>query len=241
MPIAENLRSVQRLGFLNVEFNMKSVEENDDDSVYTVKELIETCGLRCLTLHAASLHMSSTAELQKACYYVKVSAEFAKTLGVPLMVVHSNVSRKIPEKIRRQLLKEFFSFLKPYAKKLGIKLALENLSYASSGYGKNVAELEEIFGLINHDDSIGFTLDFCHAEATGQTFPLLEKYKNRLCNVHLSNRAHKPFLQEDPHLIAFLKRLQEFNYHGSLTLELNRKCSFEEVLATKNIVEKLLL
>lgn len=240
LPIAENIKLVHQLGFSNLEFNMKSVEENDEESVYAAKELIEACGLRCLTLHAASLHMNSTEELQKACYYVKVSTEFAKKLGAPIMVVHSNVSRRLPENLRRLLLKEIFLFLKPYAKMMGIKLALENLSYASSGYGKNVAELEEIFGLIDEDDSMGFTLDFCHAEATGQTFLLLEKYHNRLCSIHLSNRAHKPFLQEDARLIAFLKALQQFNYQGPLALELNRKCSFEEILKTKAVVEKLL-
>ncbi|MGF3522075.1 MAG: sugar phosphate isomerase/epimerase family protein, partial [Candidatus Bathyarchaeia archaeon] len=164
---------MRKLGFSNLEFNMKSVEENDEDSVYAAKAFIEACGLRCLTLHAASLHMNSAEELQKACYYVKVSAKFAKKLGAPIMVVHSNVSRKLSSGMRRLLLKEIFGFIRPYAKTLGIKLALENLSYASSGYGKNVAELEEIFGLIDEDEAMGFTLDFCHAEATGQTFPLL--------------------------------------------------------------------
>jgi len=240
LPLDENIRLVHQLGFSNLEFNMKSVEENDEDSVYTVKELIEAYGLKCLTLHAASLHLSGTDELCKALYYVKVSTEFAKKLGAPLMVVHSNVSRRLPENLRRSFLKELFGFLKPYAKKLGVKLALENLSYASSGYGKNVAELEEIFGLIDGDGSIGFTLDFCHAEATGQTFQLLEKYKNRLCNIHMSNRAHKPFLKEDSRLIGFLSRLKEFNYNGSLTLELTRKCNFEAILTTKSVVEKLL-
>ena len=240
LPLDENIRSVHQLGFSNLEFNMKSVEENDEDSVYTVKELIEAYGLKCLTLHAATLHLRGADELYKALYYVKVSTEFAKKLGASLMVVHSNVSRRLPENLRRFFLKEIFGFLKPYAKNIGIKLALENLSYASSGYGKNVAELEEIFGLIDGDGSMGFTLDFCHAEATGQTFQLLEKYKSRLCNIHMSNRAHKPFLKEDSRLIGFLTRLKEFNYNGSLTLELTHKCSFEEILTTKAIVEKLL-
>ncbi len=219
---------------------MKSVEENDEDSVYTAKKLINAHGLRCLTLHAASLHVKDEGEIPKAIYYVKVSADFAHALLAPVMVVHSNVSRRLPENLRQKFLKEIFGALVPYAKKLGVKLALENLSYASSSYGKNVCELEEIFGVID-DGDMGVTIDFCHAEATGQTFQLLEKYKDRLCDVHMSNRAHKPFMEETPNLVAFLTKLREYQYSGPLTLELNQKCTPEEIQRTKAVLEKLLL
>jgi sugar phosphate isomerase/epimerase len=120
-----------------------------------------------------------------------------------------------------------------------VRLALENLSYASSGYGKNVAELEEILGIAD-DGTMGVTLDFCHAEATGQTISLLEKYKNKLCNVHISNRAHRPFDAETPKLKAFLTALQECGYSGPLTMELSRKCTIEQILETKAVLEKIL-
>jgi sugar phosphate isomerase/epimerase len=116
---------------------------------------------------------------------------------------------------------------------------LENLSYASSGYGKSVAEMEEILGVID-DGTMGITLDFCHAEATGQTLSLLEKYHERLCNVHISNRAHKPFREENPNLKTFLTKLHEYGYSGPLTMELSRKCTREEILQTKAVIEKVL-
>jgi hypothetical protein len=50
---------------------------------------------------------------------------------------------------------------------------------------------------------MGITLDFGHAEASGQTLSLLEKYKSRLLN-----GAHKPFDAETPNLKAFLTKLQ---------------------------------
>jgi len=118
-----------------------------------------------------------------------------------------------------------------------VKLALENLSYASSGYGKNVDELEEIFGIIDSAGTMGFTLDFCHAEATEQTLILLEKYYDRLCNIHMSNRAHRPFESETPSLTVLMKKLYEYGYAGPLTLELSRKCSTEQILKTKSVLE----
>ena len=218
---------------------MKCVQEEDAESVYTVKKLIDSQRLNCLTVHAASLHVRNETEIPKAIYYGKVSADFAQKLLSPVLVVHSDVSRKLPENLRHKFLEEIFGELTPYAKSLGVKLALENLSYASSGYGKNVAELEEILGIID-DGTMGVTLDFCHAEATGVTISLLEKYNKRLCNVHMSNRAHKPFDMETPNLNYFLTKLRENGYSGPLTMELNQKCTTEEILKTKAILERIL-
>ncbi len=237
--LEENIAMLDSLGFQNLEFNMKSVEEEDEESVYTAKKLVASRRLNCLTLHAATLHVKKESELPKAQYYVRVSADFASKLSAPILVVHSNVSRKLPENERNEYLAKIFKELTPYAKSLSIKLALENLSYASSGYGKNVSELEEVLRVID-DGAMGITLDFCHAEATGQTLSLLEKYHKRLCNVHISNRAHKPFREETPNLKKFLTKLHEYGYDGPLTLELSRKCTLEEIRKTKSIIEKAL-
>jgi sugar phosphate isomerase/epimerase len=238
--LEENLSEVKHLGFENLEFNMKSVEVQDDVSVYFAKKLIDDNGLKCLTLHAATLHVKDEVEVHRAVYYGKISLEFARRLSAPVMVLHSNVSRQLPESQRREVFEKIFDELTFYAKKLNVKLALENLSYASSGYGKNVDELEEIFGIIDEVGVMGFTLDFCHAEATGQTLGLLEKYHERLCNVHMSNRAHRPFDSETPSLLALIKKLREYGYAGPITLELSRKCTTEQILKTKSVLEKTL-
>jgi len=238
-PLDENIATVRGLGFENLEFNMKCVEEEDEESVNTAKKLIDSHGLTCLTVHAATLHVKNETEIAKAVYYGRVSADFAHKLSAPVLVVHSNVSRKLPENLRKEFLAKIFKELTPYAKHLDLKLALENLSYASSGFGKNVAEIEEILNIVN-DGTMGVTLDFCHAEASGQTLNLLEKYKKRLYNVHISNRAHKPFDSPTPNLNSFLTKLQEYEYSGPLTLELNSKCTTGEILRTKAILEKIL-
>jgi sugar phosphate isomerase/epimerase len=231
--------SIRRLGFDNLEFNMKCVKEEDEDAVYTAKKLIDSHGLNCLTVHAATIHVQNEAEITKAIYYGRVSADFAYKLSSPVLVVHSNVSRRLPEKWRTKFLARIFKELRPYAKSLNVKLALENLSYASTGFGKNVAEIEEILKTVD-DGTMGITLDFCHAEATEQTANLLEKYSKKLLNVHISNRAHKPFDLETPNLNAFLMRLQKCDYHGPLTMELNQRCSIEEILKTKMIIQRSL-
>jgi sugar phosphate isomerase/epimerase len=238
-PLDENIATVQRLGFESLEFNMKSVKVEDDIAVYSAKNLIDTYGLKCLTLHAATLHVKDEVEVHRMIYYGKISLEFARRLQAPIMVVHSNVARKVPEPLRHKILALVFNELSAYAKRLKVKLALENLSYTSSGYGKNVVELKEILNIVD-DGTMGVTLDFCHAEATGQTFSLLEKYKHKLCNVHISNRAHRPFDAETSKLKGFLTKLQEYGYSGPLTMELNRKCTTDQILETKAVIEKII-
>jgi sugar phosphate isomerase/epimerase len=235
----DNVASVKRLGFDNLEFNMKCVQEEDEESVYTAKRLIDSYGLNCLTVHAATIHVQNEDEITKAIYYGKVSADFAYTLSSPVLVVHSNVSRKLPENLRNKFMARIFKELNHYAKGLKVKLALENLSYASTGFGKNVAEIEEILRTVD-DGTMGITLDFCHAEATGQTISLLEKYNKRLCNVHLSNRAHRPFDVETPTLSTFTTELQKCDYGGPLTIELNSRYGIEDILKTKMILQRIL-
>src|SRR3990170_6672444 len=81
----ENLATVKRLGFENLEFNMKSVKTEDDSAAYTAKILIAAHGLKCLTLHAATLHVKDEIEINRAVYYGKVSAGFASILSAPVM------------------------------------------------------------------------------------------------------------------------------------------------------------
>ncbi len=221
---------------------MKSVKVENDVSVYLAKSLAEKYGLRCSSLHGATLYVKDEVEIHRAIYYGKISADFAHILSAPIMVVHSNVSRKIPPEQRRKILKSVFQEVKPYAENQGIKLALENLSYASSGYGKNVDELEEVFNVLDdgQNENVGLTLDLSHSTASGTTFALLEKYHNRLCNIHMSNRTHKAFIEENADLMNFLSKLREYNYDGLITLELSRKSKTNDILQTKSVIENAL-
>ena len=53
--LAKNIAAVMRMGFENLEFNMKCVEEQDEEAAYSAKKHIEAHGLNCLTLPAATL------------------------------------------------------------------------------------------------------------------------------------------------------------------------------------------
>ncbi|MEJ2242492.1 MAG: sugar phosphate isomerase/epimerase [Candidatus Bathyarchaeota archaeon] len=236
--LTDNLSYVKKLGFENIEFNMKTVEQGDEKSVYKIKRLLEKHKLNCLTLHSATFPVTDEIEIPKAIYFGKVSANFANILSAPMMIIHSNVSRKVLELQRKRFLYLMLNEIQSYAKDLNIRLSLENLSELSKSIGKNSVELEEILSVVD-GDNIGITLDFCHGETTGQTLNLVEKYKNRLSNVHISNEGHRALESETPNLKQFLMKLHDFRYAGPLTIELKPKCNPEHILKTKSTLTNL--
>jgi sugar phosphate isomerase/epimerase len=240
LKIQENFAAVKQLGFKDIEFNMKSIKKEHDTDVYREQKAIAASSLNCLTLHSAILHVKDPIEVHQAVYYGKISLECARALKTSLMTVHSNVSKKLPKEAREQCLKEIFGEIKPFAKKLGIKLSLENLSYTSTGFGKNVPQLEEVLAIIDPKGEMGITFDLCHALETKEVDNLLQSYGKRICNVHMANKAHQPFMEKTAELTNFLSQLHDFGYNGPITLELDHKTTMQEVAKTKALFDKLL-
>ena len=235
-----NFAAVKQLGFENIEFNMKAIKKERDRDVYREQKALAASGLNCLTLHSAILHVKDPIEVHQAVYYGKISLECARALDVSLVTVHSDVSKKLPQNVRERCLTEIFNDeIKPFAKKLGIKLALENLSYTSTGFGKNVEQLEEVLSVID-DGNMGITFDLCHALETKEVDNLLEKYGGRVCNVHMANKAHKPFTEPKAELLAFLTKLRCYGYDGPITLELVHDTHMEEIARSKALFDRLL-
>jgi len=240
LNIEENFAAVKQLGFKNIEFNMKSVKKEHDTDVYREQKALAASDLNCLSLHSAVMHVKDPIEVHQAVYYGKISLECARALQAPLMTVHSNISKKLPQQVREQCLTEVFGEIKPFAKKLGIKLSLENLSHTSTGFGKNVEQLEEILGIIDPEGEMGITFDLCHALESEEVDNLLQTYGKRVCNVHMANKAHQPFMEKTPKLTHFLSELHGYDYDGPITLELEHKTAIEDIAKTKAFFDKLL-
>ncbi len=240
LRINQNLETVKQLGFQNVEFNMKSIKKEHDTDVYREQKALATSGLTCLTMHSAVLHIKDSIEVHQAVYYGKISLECARALKAPLMTVHSNIAKKLTAKAREECLLEVFGQIKPFAKKLGVKLSLENLSFNSTGYGKNMEQLKEVFSVIDPEEEFGFTFDLCHALETNVVEELMEEFGSRVCNVHMANKSHVPFTEPKPELVGFLDALAGCGYEGPITLELKQGTSIQEIAKAKVLFDKLL-
>jgi sugar phosphate isomerase/epimerase len=238
--IDENFAAAKQLGFHDIEFNMKSIKKEHDTDVYREQKALAASGLNCLTLHSAVLHVKDPIEVHQAVYYGKISLECARALHAPLMTVHSNISKKLPKQVREECLRSVFGEVIPFAKKLGVQLSLENLSFNSTGFGKNVEQLDEVLGVIDPKGEMGITFDLCHALETNVVDELLDAFGKRVCNVHMAGKSHQPFMEREPELIGFLSALRSYGYKGPITLELDRKTSMQDIAKTKSFFEKLL-
>lgn len=238
--IDENFAAAKQLGFHDIEFNMKSIKKEHDTDVYREQKALAASGLNCLTLHSAVLHVKDPIEVHQAVYYGKISLECAKALHAPLMTVHSNISKKLPKQVRAECLKEVFGQIKPFAKQLGVKLSLENLSFNSTGFGKNVEQIDEVLAVIDPKGEMGITFDLCHALETNVVGELLDAFGKRVCNVHMAGKSHQPFMEKRPELTSFLSTLHSYGYAGPITLELNHKTPMQDIAKTKTFFENLL-
>ena len=240
LSIAENFGAVKKLGFTQIEFNMKSIKKEHDTDVYREQRALTASGLNCITLHSAVLHVKDPIEVHQAVYYSKISLECARALKASLMTVHSDIAKKLPPNLREEALLEVFGHIKSFARKLGVKLSLENLSFNSTGYGKNVEQLEEILSVIDPESEFGFTFDLCHALETNVVDELLDRYGSRVCNVHMANKSHVPFTEPKPELVSFLDALHGYGYEGPITLELKHGTSMQEIAKSKDLFDSLL-
>lgn len=231
-PLYRVFRNVRELGFENIEFNLSSIE-GSSDSIYDVKRLISENNLTCASVHGMGFYVRSPDEIKTAIYYGKRSIDLADTLSSKIVVVHSFVSDRLSNNVRRDVLQKIFTELSAYSSAKGVELALENLSKGSKGYGKTASELKEIFDIAD----MSMTLDFCHAKTMSSALSLVETYKDKIQNIHISSDLHRPIRRITPHLDIFFRELIQNDYNGLITIELSPRHN-KKISETKKNIEK---
>ncbi|RLI32001.1 hypothetical protein DRO51_02745 [Candidatus Bathyarchaeota archaeon] len=238
-PLHESIKKVKDFNLENMEFNMRCVEGKALESLDKVREIVKTYGINCLSVHSIVIHAESEKHVRDVIQGVKLSLDYASKLSSEILVIHSNISRSVEERLRKRILVEVFSYLKDYAESLNVKLALENSAPYSKGYGRTVDEVEEILNIIG-EDKIFLTLDYAHSQAVGQTKNFLEKFSQKIVNVHLSMFKHSVIEEENMlELKKFLLQLKKLGYQGPLTIEVNPRYGDEGVRKTVYCVKQL--
>ncbi len=239
LSLEESMKWVKDLGFSNIEFNPKCIQFEAQELVRRAADLIELYNLKCLSTHCTNFYVEKIEQIKTAICYGEASIDIAAELSSPILVVHSYISRNLDSEFRYHILENIFSKLLDYAENRNIKLALENLSFYSQGFGKDADEINEILDVIGFKQ-IWITLDYCHSENIGQTFSLLNKLRDRIENVHLSGYQHTALKEKSPALEAFFLELKSLNYKGPLTIELSPRYGVQEILQTKTAIEDTL-
>ena len=212
------LRAIAETGFTHVHWSHQWYTDYlyAAPEIAQIKRWLKTYQLKVLDIHASAgqeKRWDAPEEYRRlsGVELVRNRLEMAADLGAGAIVLHAAPSMAI-ENQRRSLAE-----LEPYARLLGVKIALENL------YEGNQANLTNLF----HDFSPDF-LGFCYDSGHGNMLPdgmdFLDTWKDRLAVLHIQDNDGT----KDQHKIPFHgtipweKLIQIFDqsaYRGPINLE----------------------
>lgn len=211
---------------------------NGDNYIEVAKELkayADSIGIVCNQAHAP-FHSSCGKPEKDEWIFNKIvrSIEIASVMGAKIIVVHPKQHLNYAENIEElfQLNVEFYKRLIPFAKKFGIKIAVENMWQMNNG-ARSITdstcsrawEFCKYIDAINSEWIVG-CLDIGHASLMGTD---IAKFIKTLGNKRLQAlHVHDTDFVNDSHTIPFslkvdfmsvCKALKEIEYKGDFTFE----------------------
>ena len=212
----ETIKAVKYAGFNNI-----FLQWYDEDWEFSQEEQFELCkklGLNIIFAHLGYRKINSiwedTVEGEELVDKYKKNIKECKERGISTVVMHLSTKKNPPmyNEIGLNRMKKIVE----YAKKLGVKIALENTRIP--GY------LEYILGNIK-EENLGICFDIGHYHTHFNDEFDFEFFKDRIFEVHL----HDNDKTGDLHLLPFdgtinwedtIEKLKQSNYKGAVTLEL---------------------
>jgi sugar phosphate isomerase/epimerase len=257
-PLQEVLKAVAKAGYRHVEI---FGDEGHFDlrlpiDLLEVRKLLDDLGLNMESIHApfSNVNIASLnrTERRKGLQLIEKSIEVCSQMRGRVVVIHPHPDDLLGNRIdyaeMRARMKESLYELANFARKLEIKVAIENLpEFCLEGWklGSRISELTQLLEEIEHDN-LGLCLDTGHALLkkgeinVAQDVVRCEKY---LFVIHISDNDGR----DDHHWLPgegiinwpeFLKTLKSINYKGIYTLEISGQGRSEKLLRKSVVVLK---
>jgi len=240
------LKMLKDCGFEAVDYNLCARSEEHqlgEDYVEQAKEMrayMDEIGLVCVQTHGPFpiIWKYPLDDTYERVVLVKRAIEFTAILGAPVMVLHSI---EMPKELYGQMIDynyRMYKYFEPYAKKFGIKIAIENLYiddkrqqyYAPGRF--STPELMDSFLDKLDSDIFCMCLDTGHAALCGvEPWVFVDnlKHKDAVAGLHV----HDVDYNSDTHTLPFnirraiggidwektMHSLYEAGYKGDLTFE----------------------
>jgi sugar phosphate isomerase/epimerase len=166
---------------------------------------------------------------------IRRSIDFTAALGAPRVVIHpAFICRNLTADERFGMNMDFYLTLLPYAKQVGVEIAIENMwgrhRDDNQKIIKNVcSDAEELIRYVDGvgDPSVTACLDVGHAVLVGESPDAMARaLGTRLSSVHLHDNGFYyddhtlPFMGK-VNFVSFANALSEISYRGDITLESN--------------------
>jgi sugar phosphate isomerase/epimerase len=239
LGLYNGLKAVKEAGFDGIDFSFKDESgqallyaDNWEDHAWEVRRALDKAGLTCSQTHAPigfSVKDKICPKAQAFSMLIR-SLRFSQILGAKNVVVHAVTDVKPVDFIPYNL--RFYKTLEPYAKKSGVRIAVENLYEFDKKYHRFEGILEtgeKLSAFLQKLRSTQFVacVDTGHALLTG-TAP--EKFlagmnKGLVQCLHLHDNNGVDDLHSLPYtgVIAWekvLSALKQLGYEGDLNFEL---------------------
>ena len=237
--LAESVRKIAMAGFPAVDISFFKKEEyafvfdkkSLEDMAKSINDIVKETGIVIDQAHAP--FVADMTLLDEEMPYI---FDFCGMIGVKNIVVHPCHTERYYGNEKKTFDRniEYYKTLLPYAKKNGIKIALENM-WQRHPIAKNICddiyadpyELVRAYDTLNDPDAFTICLDLGHVALCGREPEDVIRIigKERLGALHVHDVDYRSDIHTMPGVIGIIKweevwrALGEIDYRGTLTLE----------------------
>jgi sugar phosphate isomerase/epimerase len=224
----EEIELIKSSGADFIELAVTGIMNNDIDRL---KNLLDESHLRAYSFNVflpGDLPITGpSVDEGRIQSYIREALRRVNLLGGEIIVFGSGRARSIPEgfpkeKAREQIV-DFLNLVSRYAEEYDIRIAIEPLNKKESNIINTTLEALEFANIIDNS-YIGVLIDTYHADLEGEPLSNLERIKDRLYHIHVSDRGRISPGKGDYDFKSFFSYLKGIGYNGAISIE----CGWEE-------------
>lgn len=224
----EEIELVASSGAEFIEFTVTGIMQSE---VEKIKEKLDRVNLRAYSFNVflpGDLRITGPdVDLKRVDEYVKEALRRVNFLGGEVIVFGSGRSRSFPEGFSKDIAKkqilEFLEIVDRYAKEYNVKIAIEPLNRKESNIINTTLEALEIAEEIN-SPYIGVLIDNYHADLEGEPLSNIQKIKDKLYHVHVSDRERVAPGKNNYDFKSLFNSLKAVGYSRGISIE----CRWED-------------
>jgi len=152
----------------------------------------------------ATRRLSAAPERLEAVASVRKAIDACAALGARTVVIHPTDRFPVEQtRSRIQALRDSLRELLAFANRQGVRLALENMP--------SLVEMQVFDSVLEEFPDLGVCYDTSHAQLSGNTFGILQRYQDRIITTHISDNLGR----EDDHMLPYEGVIEwdEFAYY----------------------------
>jgi len=211
-----------------------------DNDIFKIRKILNT-----YQMPVFSIHQSLSCRKPISYYEIEKLCKTAKYLSASIVVLHSTaIGKKLMDNT-------FIQSLKVLEDKYKIKFGIENLSRTPLTNELFTCKSSDFSAVINIT-GLHITFDTTHLAQTGEDIiQFFISNKEKIVNIHLSDYknhwinkyfitqvySHLPLEEGELPIEEFLNALQQNNYQGIITMEINSGLS--QICSSTRIIKKV--